>query len=61
MQLVAGWEVCVHEAEKIACNVCLDVLAERRVKPNYVALPIPVALLCSIWHVFQLMAEVSVS
>ena len=51
----------VYKLEKIACNVCLDVLAEWRVKPNDdVASPVPVWLLCFLRHVFQLAAEVAV-
>ena len=51
----------VYKIEKTACNVCLDVLANWRVKPNDVALSVPMWLLRYMWHVFQLVAEVAVS
>ena len=43
---MAYWKVRVYKLEKTACNVCLDILAEWRVKPNDVALSVPVWLLC---------------
>ena len=52
--------MCVHKFEETACNVCLDISAEWRVKPN-VALSVPAWLLCYMWHVFQLVAEVAMS
>ena len=53
--------MCVYKLEETACNVCLDVFAEWRVKPNDVALSVPAWLLCYMWHVFQLLAEVAMS
>ena len=58
---MAYWKVRFYKFEKTACNVCLDVLAECRVKPNDVALPVPAWLLCYMWHVFQLVAKVAMS
>ena len=52
----SGWIL-----EKTACYVCLNVLARSRVEPDNIALPIPAGLLCFMWCVFQLMAEVAVS
>ena len=46
MQLVASGEVCVHKVEKVACDVCFNVFAERRIEPDDIALPIPTGLLC---------------
>ena len=46
--------------EKIKCNVCLNFLAEKLIKPNDVALPIATGLLFCLRHVFQLMADVAV-
>ena len=47
------------------CNVCLDVLVEwgegGGAKPNDAALSVPAWLLCYMWHVFQLVAEVAMS
>jgi phosphoribulokinase len=40
MQLVVRWKMFVYQTQEITCYVCLDTLAERRVKPNDVALPI---------------------
>ena len=36
--------------EETACNVCLDIFAEWRVKQNDVALSVPAWLLCYMWH-----------
>ena len=49
----------VYKLEETACNVCCDIFAEWRVKQNDVALSIPAWLLCYVWRVFQLVAEVS--
>ena len=51
----------VYKLEETACDVCLDIFAKWRVKPNDVALSIPAWLLCYMWHVFQLVAEVAMS
>ena len=61
VQLVDDWKVRVYKIEKTACNVCFDVLAEWKVKPNDVALSVPAWLLYDMWHVFQLVAEVAMS
>ena len=61
VQFVASGKVCVHEVEKIACDVCLNVFAKWRIEPNDIALPIPTGLMCYMWHVFQFMCEVAVS
>ena len=53
--------MCVHKVEKIACDVCLNVFAKRRIEPNDIALPISARLLCYMRYVFQLMCEVVVS
>ena len=53
MQLVAYWKVRVYKLEETACDVCLDIFAKWRVKPNNVALSVPAWLLCYMWHVFQ--------
>ena len=31
--------MCVHEVEKIACDVCLNVFAKWGIEPNDIALP----------------------
>ena len=41
VQFVASGKVCVHEVEKIACDVCLNVFAKWGIEPNNIALPIP--------------------
>ena len=51
----------VYKLEETVCNVCFDIFAEWRVKPNDVALSVPSSLLCYMWHVFQLVAEVAMS
>ena len=51
----------VYKLEETACNVCLDIFVEWRVKPNDVALSVPAWLLCYMRHVFQLVAEVAMS
>ena len=61
MQFVGSGKVCVHEVEKIACDVCLNVFAQWGIEPNDIALPIRTGLMCYMWHVFQLMCEVAVS
>ena len=53
--------MCVHEVEKIACDVCLNVFAKWGIEPNDIALPIPMGLMCYTWHVFQFMCKVAVS
>ena len=51
----------VYKLEETACDVCPDIFAEWRVKPNDVALSVPAWLLCYMWHVLQLVAEVTMS
>ena len=51
----------VYKLEETTCNVCRDNFAEWRVKPNDVALSVPAWLLCYMWHVFQLVAQVAMS
>ena len=58
---MAYWKLRVCKLEKSARKVCLDVLAEFRVKANDVALSVPAWFLSCMWHVFQLVAEVAVS
>ena len=53
--------MCVYKLEETACNVCLDIFAKWRVKPNDVALSVPAWLLCYMWHVFQLVTEAAMS
>ena len=61
VQSVASGKVCVHEVEKIACDVCLNVFAKWGIEPNDIALSIPAGLMCYMQHVFQFMCEVAVS
>ena len=61
VQFVASGKVCVHEVEKIARDVCLNVFAKWRIEPNDIELPILTGLMCYMWHVFQFMCEVAVS
>ena len=58
---MAYGKVRVYKLEEAACNVCLDISAEWRVKPNDVALSVPAWLLCYMWHVFQLVTKVAMS
>ena len=60
MQLVACWKVCVYKVEKIACNVCLNVLAEGGFNQMILrCLYILAGLLWYMLYVFQLVAEVA--
>ena len=50
MELVVYWKVRVYKLEETECNVCFDICAEWRVKPNDVALSVPSWLLCYMWR-----------
>ena len=54
VQFVASGKVCVHEVEKIACDVCLNVFAKWWIELNGIAFPIPAGLMCFMRHVFHL-------
>ncbi len=41
----------VYQAQKIACDVCFDVFAEWRVKPNDIALSVSACFLWCLLHV----------
>ena len=46
---------------KLRAMFVLAFFAKWRVKPNDVALSVPAWLLCYMWHVLQLVAEVTMS
>ena len=50
VQFVAGGRMCVHNVEKIACNVCLNDFAKWGIEPNDIVLPIPAGLLRYMRH-----------
>ena len=50
VQFVAGGKMCVHNVEKIACNVCLNDFAKWGIEPNDIVLPIPAGLLRYMRH-----------
>lgn len=45
MKLVPWWEMFVNKAKKVVSDVCFDITAERRVKPDNIAVSFSACLL----------------